>query len=160
VKKIVPASLAELEALTEAMPDKDQLIVLLAAWWGLRFAELAELRRADVALTNGVVQVRRGVVRARSGRKVKDPKSDAGKRAVALPPHLHPAVKAHLREHAAMGRDGLLFPAGHGAQLAPSTLYRSTTRPGTRPVDPIYGSMTCGTPAPCSPPPPAPSWPS
>jgi integrase len=33
-------------------------------------------------------------------------------------------VKAHLREHAAMGRDGLLFPAGHGAQLAPSTLYR------------------------------------
>jgi integrase len=124
VKKIVPASLAELEALTKAMPDKYQLIVLLAAWCGLRFGELAELRRTDVDLTNGVVQVRRGVVRTRSGRKVKDPKSDAGKRAVALPPHLLPAVKAHLREHAAIGRNGLLFPAGHGAQLAPSTLYR------------------------------------
>lgn len=26
--------------------------------------------------------------------------------------------------NAAMGRDGLLFPAGHGGQLAPSSLYR------------------------------------
>lgn len=124
VKKIVPATLAELEALTTAMPDKYQLMILLAAWCGLRFGELAELRRSDVDVEAGVVHVRRGVVRTREGRKVKGPKSDAGKRAVALPPHLLPAVKAHLREHAAMGRDGLLFPAGHGAQLAPSTLYR------------------------------------
>jgi integrase len=39
-------------------------------------------------------------------------------------PHLLPLVKEHLREHAAMGRDGLLFPAQHGEQLAPSTLYK------------------------------------
>ena len=75
-------------------------------------------------MTNGVVHVRRGVVRTKAGRKVKGPKSDAGKRAVALPPHLLPVVTAHLHEHAAMGRDGLLFPASHGQQLAPSTLYR------------------------------------
>jgi integrase len=124
VKKIVPATLAELEALTKAMPGKYQLLVLLAAWCGLRFGELAELRRSDVDVTNGVIHVRRGVVRTSTGRKVKDPKSDAGKRTVALPPHLLPVVKDHVREHAAMGRDGLLFPAGHGEQLAPSTLYR------------------------------------
>jgi integrase len=86
--------------------------------------ELAELRRSDVDVTNGVIHVRRGVVRTSGGRKVKDPKSDAGKRSVALPPHLLPVVKDHIREHAAMGRDGLLFPATHGEQLAPSTLYR------------------------------------
>ena len=124
VKKIVPATLAELDALTKAMPSKYQLLVLLAAWCGLRFGELAELRRSDIDVTNGVIHVRRGVVRTSAGRKVKDPKSDAGKRTVALPPHLLPVVKAHLREHAAMGRDGLLFPATHGEQLAPSTLYR------------------------------------
>lgn len=124
VKQIVPASLPELEVLTKAMPEKYRLMVLLAAWCGLRFGELAELRRADVDVTNGTVHVRRGVVRTKAGRKVKGPKSDAGKRQVALPPHLLPALKAHLREHAAMGRDGLLFPASHGAQLAPSTLYR------------------------------------
>jgi integrase len=124
VKKIVPASLAELETLTKAMPGKYQLMTLLAAWAGLRFGELTELRRADVDVTNGVVHVRRGVVRTKAGRKVKGPKSDAGKRVVALPPHLLPVLRAHLREHAAMGRDGLLFPASHGQQLAPSTLYR------------------------------------
>jgi integrase len=124
VKKIVPATLAELEALTRAVPGKYQLLVLLAAWCGLRFGELAELRRSDVDVTNGVIHIRRGVVRTSTGRKVKDPKSDAGKRTVALPPHLLPVVKEHIREHAAMGRDGLLFPATHGEQLAPSTLYR------------------------------------
>ena len=131
VKKIVPATLAELAALTKAMPGKYQLLVLLAAWCGLRFGELAELRRSDVDVTNGVVHIRRGVVRTNVGRKVKDPKSDAGKRAVALPPHLLPVVKDHIREHAAMGRDGLLFPAANGEQLAPSTLYR-VVLPGPR----------------------------
>jgi integrase len=124
VKKIVPATLAELEALTKAMPAKYQLLVLLAAWCGLRFGELAELRRSDVDIVKGAIHVRRGVVRTNAGRVVKGPKSDAGKRTVALPPHLLQVVKSHIRDHAAMGRDGLLFPAGHGEQLAPSTLYR------------------------------------
>lgn len=124
VKKIVPATLAELETLTTSMPGKYQLLVLLAAWCGLRFGELAELRRSDIDVTNGAIHVRRGVVRTNAGRKVKDPKSESGKRTVALPPHLLPVVIAHIREHAAMGRDGLLFPAAHGEQLAPSTLYR------------------------------------
>jgi hypothetical protein len=42
------------------------------------------------------------VPRTNSGRKVKGLKSDAGKRQVALPPHLLPLVKAHLAEHAAL----------------------------------------------------------
>jgi integrase len=123
-KTIKPATLGELEAIVKAMPEKYQLIVLFAAWLALRFGELAELRRSDVDAAAGVVHVRRGVVRTQVGRKVKGPKSNAGKRAVAVPPHLLPIVKAHLRDHAAMGRDGLLFPARHGAQLAPSTLYK------------------------------------
>ena len=123
-KKIRPATLAELEAIVTAMPEKYRLMVLFAAWLALRFGELAELRRSDVEPARGVVHIRRGVVRTNNGRKVKGPKSEAGKRAVAIPPHLLPIVKSHLRDHAAMGRDGLLFPAGHGAQLAPSTLYK------------------------------------
>ena len=39
VKKIVPASLAELEILTIAMPGKYKLMVLLAPWCGLWFGE-------------------------------------------------------------------------------------------------------------------------
>ncbi len=123
-RKIEPATLGELEAIAAAMPARYRLMVLLAAWCALRFGELAELRRADIDVRNGVVHVRRGVIRADGGeRLVKGPKSEAGKRDVAIPPHLMPAVKAHLSGHVAPSRDALVFPAAGGGHMAPSALY-------------------------------------
>jgi integrase len=52
------------------------------------------------------------------------PKSDAGSRDVAIPPHLVPMLKAHLETHVGPKSDALLFPAKHGGHLAPATLYR------------------------------------
>lgn len=126
VKQIEPASLPELEALTKAMPDRYQLMILLAAWCGLRFGEITELRRKDIDLKNGVVKVRRAVVRVDGEFIIGTPKSDAGTRDVTIPPHLLPAVKAHLADNITGGREGLLFPAaGDPSQhLAPATLYR------------------------------------
>src|SRR5262245_25693743 len=123
-KRIKPATLGELEALVDATPARYKLMMLMAAWCALRFGELAELRRRDVDVTNRVIHVRRGVTRTKGARLVGGPKSDAGKRDVAIPPHLMPAVTTHLRNHAQVGRDGLLFPAQHGGHLAPATLYR------------------------------------
>jgi integrase len=48
VHKIKPLTLPELEALVAAMPERLRLLVLLAAWCGLRFGELTELRRSDI----------------------------------------------------------------------------------------------------------------
>ncbi len=118
-----PATLPELEAITKAMPGRYQLMVLLAAWCALRFGELAELRRSDIDVRNAVIRVRRGVIRGDDGRVVKDPKSEAGKRVVNIPPHLMPAVRAHLAGHVAAGRDALVFPAAAGGHMAPSALY-------------------------------------
>jgi len=123
-KTIRPATLAELETLTKALPDRYRLMALFASWCGLRFGELAELRRSDIDVKNAVIHVRRGVVRIPGGRKVKGPKSEAGKRDVAIPPHLIPVVKAHLRDHVPATRDALLFPAASGGHMAPATLYR------------------------------------
>jgi integrase len=122
-KRIKPSTLGELEALVGATPDRYKLMMLLAAWCALRFGELAELRRRDVDVKNRVIHVRRGVTRTKGSRIVGSPKSDAGKRDVAIPPHLMPMVHSHLRDHAHIGRDGLLFPARHGGHLAPATLY-------------------------------------
>ncbi|MGI9009461.1 MAG: tyrosine-type recombinase/integrase [Streptosporangiaceae bacterium] len=122
-RQIKPASLAELEALVQAMPQRYRLMVLLAAWCAMRFGELSELRRGDIDVRGGVVRVRRGVVRTGDGRIVKDPKSEAGKRDVAIPPHLMSAVRAHLRDHVAASRDALVFPAASGGHMAPSALY-------------------------------------
>jgi integrase len=123
VHKIKPLTLPELEALVAAMPERLRLLVLLAAWCGLRFGELTELRRSDLDLKNGRIKIRRAVVHVDGKAIVGTPKSDAGIRDVAIPPHLIPILEAHVAEHAAFGRDGLLFPATGGGHLAPSSLY-------------------------------------
>ena len=70
-----PATLAELEAMVEAMPPRYRLMMLLAAWCALRFGELTELRRGDVDTTSGVMQVRRAVVLRRGRVRRKDARS-------------------------------------------------------------------------------------
>jgi integrase len=116
-RTIKPATVPELAAITEGMRPAYQAMVLLAAWCGLRFGELAELRRADIDLAHGVVHVRRGVTQTKAGPVVGTPKSAAGVRDVAIPPHLIPAIEAHLASHTGPGRDALLFVSPHGTHL-------------------------------------------
>lgn len=116
------ASLEELTIIAESVPDRYRLMILMAAWLGLRFGELTELRRSDI--TADVVRVDRGVVRAEGGFVVGDPKSDAGKRSVAIPRDLGSIVVDHLAKHVSKSADSLLFPARGGGHMAPSTLYK------------------------------------
>lgn len=123
-REIEPATLEELAIATEAMPERLRAAVPLTAWCALRFGEMAELRRADVDLRRGVVHVRRAVTQAAGERWVGDPKSAAGTRTVAVPPHLVPMLREHLAEHVGRSRDALLFPAADGrSNLAASSLY-------------------------------------
>lgn len=135
VHKPRPATLPELAKLTAAMPEHQQAMILLASWCALRFGELTELRRKDIAITteknddgedvkHGVIRIRRAVVRVDGQFVVTTPKSDAGTRDVNIPPHLTTAIEKHLAEHVDKGGDALLFPAQHGGHLAPATLYR------------------------------------
>jgi integrase len=125
VVKIRPATLDELAKLVDAMePARYKAMILLAAWCALRFGELTELRRKDVDVDEGVIRVRRGVVRTEDGFKTGTPKSAAGSRDVNIPPHLLPAIKDHLVDYVEPGPDALLFPAQGGGHLAPSSLYR------------------------------------
>lgn len=122
-RKIRPATLAELEAVVAALPQKYRPMALLAAWCALRFGELAELRRSDVDLKAGTLTISRGVVRTKEHtRLVKDPKTEAGRRTVAIPPHLIPVLREHLS--VVRGKDGLLFPSASDPtkQLAHSAL--------------------------------------
>lgn len=131
VHTIRPASLDEIEAIAWEMPKNYRAMVLLAAWCALRFGELTELRRRDLILTipddgttpEGVVRIERAVVRVDNGFHVTTPKSEAGIRDVAVPPHLVPYLQQHL-DTFAPEPDDLLFPAAHGGHLAPATLYR------------------------------------
>jgi integrase len=121
--RIKPATLAELEVIAAAMPPRLRVLVLLAAWCGLRYGELAELRRGDVDPVRGVLHVRRGVVTVAGGYVAGEPKSAAGVRDVSIPPHLLPAVTGHLAEHTGPAPGALLFPGQQGGYLPHSSLY-------------------------------------
>lgn len=118
------ATLEQLDIIVGEMPDNLKLMVVLATWAALRFGELVELRRGDIDLVDGVIRVRRAAVRVDGGWKVGDPKSDAGRRDVALPPHIVPAVTDHLLNHVGKQKDSLVFPAKSGGHLQPSTFHR------------------------------------
>ena len=125
VHRIRPASVDELATLTEAMPERLRLMVALASWCALRFGETIELQRGDIDLSDEVIRIRRAAVRTGGGSfEVTTPKSDAGVRDVAIPPHLIPAIETHLSKYVGSKRDSLLFPNENGQHLQPSTLMR------------------------------------
>ena len=126
VHKIEPASLEQLEAITTALPERHRAMVLLASWCALRFGEITELRRSDIDLKGGRLHVRRGVTWVEGQAVVGPPKSDAGTRDVAIPPHLVPMLRDHLAEFAEVGKDGLLFPAPiAGGHLGHGTFFKT-----------------------------------
>lgn len=125
VHKIRPASIDELAVLTEAMPERLRLMVTLASWCAMRFGEIVELRRSDIDLADETIRIRRAAVRTNGGTfDVTTPKSDAGIRDVAIPPHIIPVISDHLERFTRKGAGALLFPADNGGHIQPSTLYR------------------------------------
>jgi integrase len=108
------ASPAEVVALVEAITPRYRAAVVLAAWCGLRRGEILGLRHDDVDLAAGTVTVRRNRVELlENGRAAFDaePKTDAGKRTVAVPPHILPLLAEHMANWASpdrvfVGRDG------------------------------------------------------
>ena len=124
VHKIKPASLEELATLTAEMPPRLALMVTLASWCALRFGETIELRRGDIDLGDEVIRVRRAAVRVGGKFQITTPKSDAGVRDVAIPPHIISLIEGHLAKYVGKERDSLLFPADNGGHLQPATLAR------------------------------------
>ena len=127
-RRLEPATIEELDIIVENMPDREKLMIQLASWCALRYGEIAELRRKDIKLRHvggrwtGVIQVRRGVTFVHREIRVELPKSEAGIRDVAIPPHLIPVIQEHLETHAAPGQEVLLFPSDVKRQMWPSTV--------------------------------------
>ncbi|MDX3430314.1 tyrosine-type recombinase/integrase [Streptomyces sp. ME01-18a] len=108
----------EVFQLADAVPARFRVFILLAAFTGLRFGELAALQRHDVDLERRTVSVRRALAETRSdGILVKAPKSVAGVRTVAFPASLTESLAAHLAAYAEPGRTGLVFTGARGGQL-------------------------------------------
>jgi integrase len=124
-----PATPEQIAVIVENMPDKYRALILIAAWCGLRWGEVSELRRKDLDLRAMTVRVERAVVWRNGQTTVGTPKSRAGVRTIALPPNLRPALQRHLAAHAMPGEDGLLFPnASRTGHLHVNTLCKTYHR--------------------------------
>jgi len=126
--EIEPASLAELDAIVAAMPERLGLTVLLATWCALRYGEVAELRRKDVNLNAGQLRIARSVSFLPGGTQVGPPKTKAGARRVAVPPHVLPALEHHLKTFVKSDANALLFPGEAGGHLHESVLFKHWDR--------------------------------
>lgn len=90
-------TIAEVGELAAAMPDRMAMIVAFAAWCQARRGEVLGLRRRDVDLVQGVLVIEQTVQHFTDGRIVfGPPKTPASRRRVVVPPHLTPALAAHL----------------------------------------------------------------
>ena len=97
---------------------KYRAMVVMAAWCGLRFGELAALRRDRIDLLHGKVRVAETVTELASGERFAGPpKTSAGRRTVAIPPNVVPVLEAHMAT-VGPGPDALLFPAPQGGYLS------------------------------------------
>ena len=127
-KDITLLTVSQVQALADAMTPRHRLLVLLAAWCGLRFGELTALRRSDLDLVEGTITVEQAAVTVGGERLITTPKSNAGRRTVYLPPHLIEDVRGHLAAFTAADADALVFPGTDGRPLTPGQVYGHAPR--------------------------------
>ncbi|MGW1557870.1 tyrosine-type recombinase/integrase [Streptomyces sp. NPDC002144] len=123
------ATVAQVDALAEAIGIRWRLMVYLGAYGPMRPEELAGLRRQDVDPDNLVIRVRVAEPERTNGKRAPgETKSDAGVRAVVLPAFLHKEVKQHLAWFAEKGPDGLVFVGEKGAPFRRTSFGRKWRR--------------------------------
>ena len=103
----------ELVELLDAIQDRYRLLVNTAAYTGLRFSELAGLRRGDIDPLRKTITVRRGLVEVAGKLHIEEPKTAASRRTVTLPSWLREELAFHLRAQDAL----YVFTAPRGGAL-------------------------------------------
>lgn len=104
------ATMAEVEVLAAAMPEELAIAVHLAAWCQQRRSEVRGLRRKDIDPDTGTLSVTETRTTTMAGTTVvKAPKTRAGRRTVAVPPHTLEALEAHLERFVGPSADALVL---------------------------------------------------
>lgn len=130
------ASLPQLYALASAVPARYRALILLAGLTGLRTGEIFALTRANVDLVQVTVSVDKQRVRLDSGDVVVGaPKTDAGRRTIALPSVLVPELEQHLAHYVASGPDAIVFTGARGAPLDRTNFRHRVWVPAVEQVD-------------------------
>jgi integrase len=119
---------ADVATLADTIHPAYRAFVLLAAYGGLRFGELAGLRASRVDLLHATVTVDQNCVEVRGVHTYGAPKTAAGRRKVQIPAVVVAALTGHLAASGATG-DALVFTAANGGALRASLFRRRVWQP-------------------------------
>ncbi|KAA0083264.1 site-specific integrase [Mycolicibacterium sp. P9-64] len=119
-RDVKPLTPAELVKVAESAPEAYRVAVPVAAWCGLRFGELIELRRKDIHSEGEriTLRIRRAATRVDSKLIVGPPKTDAGIRDVTVPPHVALQLREHMQKHTGRGPEAFVFTTTRGQRLS------------------------------------------
>ena len=111
-------TIPEVYAIADAIDQRYRVLILLAAFTSLRWAELAALRPSDVDLETCTVRVHRQLIEQPDGRSAfGPPKSKAGKRTVTFPAMLTAELREHLAQLEGQGPEVPMFTSPEGMPL-------------------------------------------
>ncbi len=118
------ASVAQLTAAIEAIPEQYRAGHAIAAWCQLRRGEILGLRRRHVDIGRRLIKVEQEWVVA-EGRSLlkKSPKTAAGYRSIDIPARIIPLIEAHLERHVRPEPEAWLY--GNGRPISPRHFYRA-----------------------------------
>jgi integrase len=123
-------SASEVATLAEAITPRYGLLIYTAAYTGLRAGELGALRRRDVDLLHGVLNVERALKDV-SGHLIFGSTKTARARRVGLPKFLVDMLSEHL-EALGGGPDALVFTGPDGGPLRHHNMYLRHFKPAVR----------------------------
>jgi integrase len=123
-------STAELTKVAESAPESYRVAVFIAAWCGLRSGELFELRRKDIHASGDkiVIKIRRQATRVGNQLLVMPPKSDAGIRDIAVPPHVATMLRDHMKKHTGVGPESYVFTTTRGQRLSTTAFTKAVKK--------------------------------
>jgi integrase len=125
------ATVDQVAAIAERVPARYRALVLVAAFGGLRWGELAGLRRKRIDLERGTVTVAEQLLEVNGTFSVGPPKSAAGRRTVTLPAVVVEALAEHLSRYTAKSPEASVFLSSQGKHLRRSNFNRRVWQPAT-----------------------------
>ncbi len=121
-----PEQVAELAA---AVGPRWEALVFAAAYTGLRWGELAGLRRYDLDLDANLITVTRKLGEVNGKLSFSPPKTAAGKRTIGMPSFVARSLAVHIDLYALPDADGLVFPSADGQPMRRSNFRRRVWEP-------------------------------
>lgn len=125
-------SAEEADALAEAIAPEYRALVLLGAYAGLRWGELAGLRRRRIDVLRSRVMVAETAVQVSGSITFGEPKTPKSRRVVPVARSIMREVERHLAEHVGPEGDALVFTAAQGGPMFRATFHRHVWSPAIK----------------------------